>query len=359
MISFLLRSFLVFEALWGLLVLLLCGHVLLRLRASRKRSKSASDVRTLIDEHLMVYANGNSDISTIARLADRESRAVEDAILRYHGELNGYAAIRLCELAFRLGFVEQWCQAAHSRKAAVRRIAFLRIAGFLKYEEVRRIAGRIPELALADADPDVQLAAARALAESGDRQSIERAFQFLLNSYSPMVQAVLTPALRRYAVELCETAVPVALNAGSAADLAHKLRLLVSWECSLPLPDLTPLTGHFDAAVRLQALRLLPMLPGTPENETALLRGLSDADDAVILAAVAAAARLKCERAVPLLASCLRRKSARLAKAAAAALAAIPPEGLQVLESHMNNADAIAAEAAREMVACGDTAGGS
>lgn len=359
MISFVLRSFLIFEALWGLVVLLLFGHVLLRLRASKKRSKSASDVRLQIDEHLMVYANGNSDVSTIARLADRQARAVEESILRYHGELNGYAATRLCELAFRLGFVEQWCRAAHSRKASVRRIAFLRITGFLKYEEVRRITGRIPELALADDDPDVQLAAARALAESGDRQSIERAFQFLLNSYSPMVQAVLTPALRRHAVELCETAVPAALNSGSAEGLAHKLRLLVSWECSLPLPDVSPLSEHFDASVRLQAVRLLPLLPATPENETALLRRLSDEDDSVILAAVTAAARLKCDRAVPLLASCLRRKSAKLARAAAAALAGMPPEGLQVLEGYVNNSDAIAAEAAREMVACGDTAGDS
>ena len=97
--------------------------------------------------------------------------------------------------------------------------------------------------------------------------------------------------------------------------------------------------------------------PGTPENETALLRRLADEDDSVTLAAVTAAARLKCDRAVPLLASCLRRKSAKLAKAAAAALAGMPPEGLQVLEAHINNSDPIAAEAAREMVACGVTAG--
>jgi hypothetical protein len=359
MITTALYGLLIAEVVWAAVLLVLLAAAMLSRQAAAKRAPSLAAVRPVIEERLMVYAGGNSEIRDISELAKRHPDEVKKSILRFHEAVGGYARDRLCELAHRLGFVEQWCEGTRSADVLVRRTAFSRLAAIAHNELVRRTFGDISLLGLSDCDEQVRLWAARALAESTELDKIAQAFDFARQSDATMVQAILIPALRRHAIQLCERAVPAALRSSPAGDLAKTVRLLVSWECSLPLDDVYFLADHPDATVRAETMRLLAYLPTRVQNREALMRGLTDDDVRVSLAAVSTVGRLKCIEAILPLSTCLRRNSEELARAAAAVLAEMPPEGWRVLENQLWNPDPIASEAAQHVFKRLQPAGGA
>ena len=129
-------------------------------------------------------------------------------------------------------------------------------------EPVRLAARDVPVAGLNDGDEQVRLEAARAMVCSEDPRQVAQVFEAMLRD-SPLNRMLLAPMLRRYGAGLCSTAIPKALAVPAMAPpdagrLLNLLRLLVSWECSLPLlVDLRPLAEHPEPAVRLETMRLL------------------------------------------------------------------------------------------------------
>ena len=339
-----------FAALVLLGLLTAARHVQAARRARRAAEAAAGGP---VREALAVYLGGNSDLVRLKDLARQYPVQVEETILAFQGKLGGRERARLGLLAYYLGFVAGWCEKAKSTDPAVRRTAFARIAALSHCEAVRQMSGGIPMRGLKDPDAQVRLEAVRALIHSEEKENINLAFEAALAA-TPLARLQLAPLLRRHAFLLCEEAIPRALRAGPVPDLLKALRLLCSWECSLPLDDLSEPASHPNSEVRKEALRLLAMLPPTPENRRAVLANLVEEDTSVAMAAVATVGRLRLPAALPRVTSCLRRGDEKLARAAARVLADMPPVGWQALEDQVRNPDPIASRAAREALeACG------
>jgi hypothetical protein len=345
MITLALKIVLALEAGWFVVLLALLGFTMAVLSASRRHRLAALVAGPAIQDAVALHLSGSNDLTELRGLAKAHPEAVQSSILAFQGMVGG--TDRLAELALSLGFVEQWCEASHSSRVSERRRAFSRIAALSRAEPVRRMTGTIPAAGLQDVDDQVRLDASRALVCSEEPAQVARVFEAVLRD-APLNRALLAPMLRRHAAELCHTTIPRALTTLGAVDLVNLLRLLASWECSLPLVDVSPLAGHPMLEVRVETMRLLARVPINAMNRGAILRGLSDPDLAVLTAAVESVGRLKLPEAIPQVTACLRRHDAGLAQAAAAVLADLGPEGRGALEGQLGNPDPIAAKAARQ-----------
>jgi hypothetical protein len=346
MITTALNAVLVLEAAWAVVLLALLGVTMAVLYANRKRRLAELAASPAIQDAVALHLSGNNDLTQLRSLAKAHPEALEASILAFQSMIGG--TTRLAELALDLGLVEQWCVAAHSRKPAQRRRAFSRIAAMAHAEPVRRVAGDIPVAGLSDSDEQVRLEAARAMVCSEDPGQVARVFEAMLTD-APLNRMLLAPMLRRHAAVLCSTAIPKALAVLDTEDLLNLLRLLASWECSLPLlVELGPLAERPEAAVRFETMRLLARVPTNPMNRGAILCGMTDRDPAVAMAAVATVGRLKLPDAIPQVTSCLGRSVEGLARAAAIVLSELGPEGRRALEGQVGNPDPIASMAARE-----------
>ncbi len=238
---------------------------------------------------------------------------------------------RLCDLSLRLGLLNDWVAEARSRDPIRRRAAYVRLAFVSGYEPCRRVIGELLFQALNDADPEVWLCACRAMIQSGSREQVEAVFKLAVGR-SALVRILLTEPLRRHAAQLCERAVPEALRSEDSKRVLAALDILVAWERAIPIEDLRGLLEHRSRDIRIQSLRLAPLVPLVPENRAAIVRALVDKDPEVSTAAALSAGRLQIAEALPLLARMLRLAPAELARTAAAALADMPPRGWETLE---------------------------
>lgn len=159
---------------------------------------------------------------------------------------------------------------------------------------------------------------------------MEQVFEFAV-SQNLLVRILLTDDLRRYALPLCEHAIPEALRSADPPRVLATLEMLVAWERAMPLGDLDELLLHRDREIRICALRLASVTPATASNREAIVRSLVEEDLDVCTGAAFAAGRLQLAEALPLLARCVRRGPAELAQTAADALAGIAPDGREVL----------------------------
>lgn len=318
MISIALKSVLVLEGIWALVLLALLGFATAVLAAGGKRRQAELAAVPAIQEAVALHLSGSNDLSQLRELAATFPDAVAASILGFQSMVGGTS--RLAELALSLGFVEQWCTACHSRNPAERRKGFSRIAAMANAEAVRRMAGTIPAGGLKDPDEQVRLEAARAMVCSEEPEQVAQVFHAMLTDV-PLNRLLLAPLMRRHAIPLCQHTIPRALDTLGKKDLLNLLKVLVSWECSLPLSDLRPLAEHPDATVRVETMRLLSQVPTSAMNRSAIVLGLSDKDPAVVLAAVVTVGRLRLRDAIPQVTSCLRRSEKVLAHAAATVLA--------------------------------------
>jgi hypothetical protein len=185
--------------------------------------------------------------------------------------------------------------------------------------------------ALNDSDPEVRLSAARALVQSGSIEELGQVFNLAV-SQSLLIRLLLAEDLRRHASELCMHAVPSALAADNTRQTVAALQILVGWERALPLENLHRLLESSSSEIRLEALRLAPLVALTNENRSAILRSLHGGEPEENTAAALAAGRLRLQEALPSLAFCLRTGTAELARIAASAMAEMPPKGWQTLQ---------------------------
>lgn len=342
-----LKGLILAEAVCGLALLVMLWLIVRFQAAARRRADAETAVRPVAQEALSIFMGGNPDFSALRGLAKAYPGVVEQSILGFQAKLGGSERERLAALAINLGFVDQWCLQAKSPNPQMRCMAHARIAASSHSPAIRRMAGNIPLKGLDDPDEQVRVEAARSLAYAEDPEQVIRAFEVTLAS-SPLARIHFAGLLRRHALLLCKTAIPRIINTAGYKELLKMLQLLNAWECSLPLEDLGMLSDHPNAEIRRETMRLGAMVPPTQRNQSAILSGLADEDFSVALAAVGTLGRLKPRAAIPQITRCLRRGDATLARAAAAVLSEMAPEGLQALEGQVPNPDPIASQAARQ-----------
>jgi HEAT repeat protein len=336
---------------FSLLMFALFVVAMVRSLVSRRRSNASGAILPEIHEALIDHLAGGDDLARIQRLMRSSRRNVADAIVSFQGTVGGNALDRLCDLALKAGLVHDWVHDAHSRDSVRRRTAFARLAFVSAYEPCRRVTGDLMFHALKDSDPEVWLWACRAVIQAGVPDQIEAVFELAV-SESLLIRILLTEALRRYAAPLCEYVVPETLRSPEWRRILAVLDILVAWERAVAIDNLPDLLEHRVKDVRLQALRLAPLVPLTPENRAAIVRALTDDDPEVSTAAALSAGRLQIVEALYLLARMLRLAPAELARTAAAALAEMPPRGWQALEELSANTNPVTAAAAAGALEC-------
>ena len=316
-------------------------------RASRRRRKTVTGQTQTpqIRDALVDYLSGSNDQSRIREFVRTNRSEVADAILEFHGTVGGSARDRLCDLALEFALVHDWCQDAHSKDRLVRRKAYTRLSFVCAYEPCRRVAGDLLLMALQDSDAEVRLAAARALVQSGTIEELGQVFRLAV-SQSLLIRILLAEDLRRHASELCEHSIPEVLGGRNDRESIAALQILVGWERALPLANLHRLLDSSNRDIRLEALRLAPLVPLTSENRSSLLCLLRQGDEEEITVAALAAGRLRLQEALPALARCVRIGTAEQARIAASAMAAMPPKGWQTLQHMATGSDTSALIAA-------------
>ena len=347
MTAAILKIVLVLLGIYAYAVLYLFVAALIARSRQQKRKQAAEMVRPEIARALVEYVAGNEDLTAIRAFAETHREELEDGLLQYQAALSGGGRDRLADLAIELSLVQRWCQETRSRSVARRRTALSRLAMVAAHEPSRRVASDTLLEALDDSDREARLEAARTLIHSGDTEVIVEIFR-LATTQPMIVRAVLADDLRRYALDLCQAAVPAALESGDNRRVQAALEILAAWERALPLTGMAALARHRDPAIRVLALKVLPLVPASRDGADAVLEGLGDTEDEVAAAAAAAAARLKLDAAMVPLARCLRLGKINLARSAAAALAGMPPRGWETLEELSRSANAITASAALE-----------
>jgi HEAT repeat protein len=320
---------------------LFCGYVLvlfatflMALRRGyswRRLARQSAAIRPQIREALVDCLAGNHDLTRLKGFVRTNEADVGETLMGFQGTVGGSALDRLCEITLDLALAHAWCRQTHSKDVTVRRAAFQRLAFICRFEPCRRVAGELLEEALEDPDPEVRLAASRGLLQTGEVKDVERVFEQAV-SRSLLVRVLLTEDLRRYAIPLSEGVIPKILEAEDQARILGTLNVLTAWERAVPLLGLAPLLIHHDREIRLKALALAPMVPFSVEIRNGVMEALSDDDLEIRVSAVRTAARLGLKESQPMLAHCLRNGPVQLARAAAAALASLPPSGWTILE---------------------------
>ena len=320
---------------------------LLRSLKWRKRARISAKVQPLIRQELIAFVAGSDNHTVIKQYLSKSRRDVADAMLSFQGTVAGGARDRLCELTIDHGLLKEWCNDARSKDPMRRRTAFARLAFVCTYEPCRRIAGDILAGALNDPDTEVRFYAWRSLVQSGTIEEIEQLFEAAL-SQTLLVRILLTEELRRFAVPLCERAVVWALESNDSEHILAALEMLVAWERAVPIPDLGRLILHNDRRIRIQALRLAPLVPLEEDDYGAIIRMLVGDDPDAAVEAARALGRVHFEGALPGLARALRSGNALLARTAADAMAQMPPKGWATLEEMTTSPNPITAGAAGE-----------
>jgi hypothetical protein len=313
------------EAGYAALLILLFLRALLRASAHHRRATDAAALRPYIREALLTYLTGGANLDQLRDWAKTHREVLIESLLEFRTTVSGGARDRLWDLGLELGLVHDWTSAAHDRDPRVRRAAFDRLALACAYEPCRRVAGELQRIAADDPDSGVRLAAARGLAQSEDPKDAELAFQIAVSS-DLLSRIILTEALRPHAVALCGSVVPEALHAGDEKHLVAALEMVTGWGRAVPLFELHRLADEGSKAVRLLALRALPLAPSLPENRQVIVRAVSDPDPEIALVAITAASLLQIREARQALVQHSRSGGAALAKAASDALAALPVE---------------------------------
>jgi len=340
----------VIEALLAVWLAATCLVTLARSTWWQKRQIRSAESGPAIRAAIADYVGGAPDFTRLEECVRTSPRDVAEELLGFRQTVAGGALDRLCGLTIELTLLQRWLEETEGRDIVARRVAFRRLAFACAFEPCRRqVGGRLIE-ALRDTDREVRLTAAAAMARTGQLADLDRVFRLAL-SESLLVRMSLGETLRPHAYLLCERVVPEILRSGEVPAIVATLELLRAWERALPIKGLPVLMSHRETQVRLAAFALAPLVAPSPEIENEILAALGDSDARIVTAAARAAARLRLDKAMPVLARCARTAAPPLLQVAASALAEMPPSGwttLQELRSNPNPATAAAAGAALE-----------
>ncbi|MDR3698254.1 MAG: hypothetical protein P4L56_01385 [Candidatus Sulfopaludibacter sp.] len=344
----------------SLVTVLLCGFglwiigmfavALIRSLSWQKQNQRTRALQPQIRQALVAFLAGSDNQDRLREFVQISRADVGAALVSFEGTVAGGARDRLCELALELTLVHDWCEETRSRNALVRRTAFARLSFVCSYEPCRRLAGDLMLRAIEDPDDEVTLSASRGLVHSSSIEVAERVFGHAV-SKNLLVRIVLTEDLRRHAVSLCQRAIPRELKSGDRVRILNTLHMATAWERALPMPGMGALLSSDDREVRMQALQLASLVADAPEVRTGILDALADSDPEIVICAAGAAALQHLEAALPALARCLRVGELEVARAAAAALAEIPPRGWVTLRELSTSTNDVTARAASDALA--------
>ncbi|PWT98901.1 MAG: hypothetical protein C5B51_28260 [Terriglobia bacterium] len=281
-----------FELCSALLLVLVLAGLLFRNAAVRKARAASAAIRPVIRQGLIEYLAGSSNTSQLREFAQSQRRELAECILELREAVTGETGDRLWELALELAVLHDWCADARSTDSAVRCTAYQRLAHASAYERCRRVTAQLQLTGMDDADPKVRLAAACGLAKSGDAKDLELVFRQAVRS-NALGRAVLAEVLRPHAMELAEKAVPRVLWSRQDAHVLAALELIIAWGRAIPLRDLHRLVDGGNRDIRILALRALPLVASSSENQAAVLRAIADEDREISREALAAAGRLR------------------------------------------------------------------
>jgi HEAT repeat protein len=297
----------------------------------KKQTRKTAALLPQIRASLVDYLAGKEDLEPLRRFLRIDRNDVLTAILSFQNAVSGSARDRLCGLALDLDLLDEWRREIRSRDVARRRAAFAVISFVYAYEPCRRALGDLLADSLEDRDWEVRVCSAQALARFGSPAEIVVVFRIAAGE-NLLTRILLAEPLRPHALELSKIAVPEELRSGDVARILATLQIVVAWERALPLAGLDELMLHSEREIRIQALRAAPLVTASRENELAVLQSLADPDPEVAMAAAAVVGRLRIAAAIQSLVRCLSSGNAALARTAAAALAALSPQGLRILE---------------------------
>lgn len=340
-------------AVLGLLALWIFGAFAVSLLRNISRHKSelaALAILPQIREALVNHLAGSDNLAVLRGFVNANRNAAATAIMSFGGTVAGSARDRLCELSLDLSLVHDWCQDAHSKNVAERRAAFSRLSFVCSYEPCRQVAGDLLLQALDDPDDEIQLAASRALVQSGGGEEVERVFAHTI-AQNLLVRILLTEDLRRHAEPLCRRAIPEALESRDVPRIRAALQMILAWERSLPMAGTDRLLESEDRQIRILALQLVPLVPDEVEVQKGIIRALADPDPEIASYGAKAAGRLRLESAIANLARCLRGEQPDVARLAAAALAGMPIRGWPALQELASNPNPMTAQLAGEALA--------
>jgi len=324
--------------------------VMRRAAAARARAAASAAIRPDLRVALVEYVAGANDDSRLRSAMAEHADDVADCILGFQGAVGGSARDRLCRLALDLGLVHTWCEQSRSRDVLKRRAAVSHLGFACIYEPCRRVAGDVLPDALEDPDEEVRLLACRGLAVFGGNTELKRLFT-LAQGPNRLMRTVLTEDLRRNATALAGETLREALRSGDTVRTAATLEILAAWERAIPIENLSEFMEHNDRNVRLPAFRLAAFIPADPEVRQTLGRALQNSDKEIRALAIVAMGRQNMREWLPELAACLSREDLELARDAATALAAMPPEGWQRLEELSKSPSQATARAAGDALA--------
>jgi HEAT repeat protein len=310
--------------------------------ARQVRESRAARVSPAIRELLALQAAGNDHSEDIRQIQVAYPRELEQCLVEFLRMVRGGGRELLAQLAFDLRLIKQWQRQFRSRNLSRRKTAVAQLALV-----PRKFAGDVLQQALLDPDESVRLHTARHMVSNLEPGELPLVFALVVNG-SLVARMVLAEDLRPYALELAKEAIPAVLASGKPAAMGAALDVLRAWGKFLPLPQVYPLLRHADPGVRVAALRILPLVPRSPELEMEVLHALNDPVEAVRAMAVRIAAKFGISNALPQLVRCLHDQDARTAAAAAHALAQLGADGCRILEQEMVSGPQLAASAALE-----------
>lgn len=325
----------------GVVTVLLALSMVIKFVRHRREARWAR-VQPLIVEKASAHLSGADCSRDLRALRGRYPNEVERSISELLLRVRGTAAARLTALTVELGLVERWKRQSRSRLASTRRDAITRL-GLLAGDAGRDSLVR----ALGDANDEVKLEASRALISAGGGAEVTAVLHTAVRD-SLLVRAILTEALRPYAAELCESAIPEILGGNDPRSVRIGLEIVRAWRKSLPIAGVQALLRHPDSAVRAAALGIVPQLTSPLELAAELLVCLSDEAETVRAAAAGAAGELRLASALPGLEACMTGGGADATISAAYAMARIGEQGWRVLERLILGSHSTAASAALE-----------
>lgn len=325
----------------GAIALLFLWLLLVKAMA-RYLQRRADAVNPVIRQKLALHVVGPDQSRELRALRKKHPREVEARLVELLATIAGPQRDRLSALAGELGLTAQWSAQCRSRRVAVRRRAIEKL-GHLSGARASQTFGAL----LSDPDDEVRIAASRAQLRSGAEADLENLL-VLATAQPLLTRALLAEELKPFAQLLSRRAIPQLLAAADRDRVRVTLEIIEAWQKVLALPGFDALLHHRAADVRAQAFRVLPYLADAEQAGAEVSAALQSGVEPVAAAAAYAAARLKLDCAIPALIACLDEGEAGLALAAAHALAALGPRGLQALEQAVLRGAQPAAPAALE-----------
>jgi len=342
-----LRVAIVLMGAYALIILTLFGAAFLRGRRWKKKAQLTAALLPEIRASLVNYLSGSDDLAPLRRSLEISRGDVSSVILGLQDSVAGTARDRLCALTLELELLHEWRGGIRSRDVTRRRAAFAGIAFASAYDPCRRAVGDILVDAIEDPDPEVRVCVAQAVAQFGSPAEIELVFRMAARA-NLLTRVLVAGSLRPHALELSRKAVPEELHSADEPRILATLELVVAWERALPLAGLDEMIRYPNRAIRIQALRAVPLVIASPENESAVMEALADPDPEVAMAAAAVVGRLQIAAALPLLAQCCRSGNPALIRTAVASMLALAPQGWNALEELAVSEDPTIAAAAAE-----------